>query len=65
MTPGLMGHTAMSTINTAALPTQFTTALPPKLVKKILDLEFIDMAELVSNAWQHGAESSPGCCSHS
>ena len=45
--------------------TQFTTALPPKLVKKILDLEFIDMAELVPDAWQHGDDNSTGCCSHS
>ena len=44
--------------------TQITTALPPKLVKKILDLEFIDMAELVPNAWQHGEENPSGCCSH-
>ena len=29
-----------------------TAALPPKLVKRILDLEFVEMAELLPDAWQ-------------
>ena len=37
-------------------------ALPPKLVQKILSLEFIEMAELVPESW--GADVEPSLCCH-
>ena len=36
-----------------------TAALPPKLVTRILNLEFIEMAELVVDVWQDEAHLSP------
>ena len=38
--------------------------LPPRLVKRILDLEYIDMAELVREAWRFQEEEQSGCCHH-
>ena len=38
-----------------------TAALPPKLVRRILDLEFVEMAELLPDTWQEeSAASEPG-----
>ena len=42
---------------------QYPKALPPRLVKKILALEFIDMAELQSDHWDSYEETEPTCCS--
>ena len=36
-----------------------TAVLPPKLVTRILNLEFNEMAELVTNAWQDDSNLSP------
>ena len=36
--------------------------LPKKLVKRILELEFVDMAELVPDSWQYTEEDQPKCC---
>ena len=47
----------------AAGSASLSTALPPKLVNKILDLEFIDMAELIPDAWCH--QEDDVCCHHS
>ncbi len=35
-------------------------AIPPKLVKKILDLDFVEMGDLLPEAW--GVEASQSCC---
>jgi len=41
-----------------------TPALPPKLIKKILELDFVDMTELVPDTWQfQDQEESGKCCS--
>ena len=40
----------------------FSTSLPSKLVKKTLDLEFVDMAELMPDAWQPPEDENPKCC---
>lgn len=42
-------------------PAQYdpTAAVPPKLVKKILDLEFVEMRELVPEAWQDDPQAAP------
>ena len=37
-------------------------SLPSKLVKKIVDLEFIDMAELVPDSWRYQEEEPNKCC---
>ena len=34
-------------------------ALPQKMVKKILDLEFVEIAELTNDAWQDDLPSEP------
>ena len=34
-------------------------ALPQRMVKKILDLEFVEMAELTNDAWQDNLPSEP------
>ena len=66
-TAALAGQTAASTLfnipSASNSATNFATSLPPKLIKKILDLEFIDMAELVPDAWQQGEDTNTGCCS--
>ena len=58
----------LSSIMTAPIPTALsvpTTSytypqeLPSKLVKKILDLEFVEMAELVPDSWRE--EEADGC----
>lgn len=36
-----------------------TAAVPPKLVKKILDLEFVEMRELLPEAWQDDPQTAP------
>lgn len=36
-------------------------AIPPKLIKKILELEYIDMSELVPDSWQFREEEQK-CC---
>ena len=35
--------------------------LPQKLIKKILDLEYIEMAELIPDAWHYNEEDNQ-CC---
>ena len=44
--------------------TLFTPAvtLPPKLAKKILDLEYVDMAELVPDTWRYSEDEGTKCC---
>ena len=37
--------------------------LPPKLIKRIMDLEYIDMRELLPDFWGTTEENTP-CCSH-
>ena len=37
--------------------------LPPKLVKRILNLEFVDMSELIPGSWKLTEDTSP-CCQH-
>ena len=58
----------LSSIMTAPIPTALpvsTTSythpqeLPSKLVKKILDLEFVEIAELVPDSWRE--EEADGC----
>ena len=66
-TPALLPTSTTPITSTNASPTTstnqgFSTALPPKLVKKILDLEFVDMAELVPDAWQPPEDENPKCC---
>ena len=66
MTTGLVGHTGMYTVLLvfiAALPTSSHSRLlqlylAPKLIKKNLDLDFIEVGPY---AWQHGEN----CCNHS
>ena len=43
-------------------PTSPAISLPPKLTKKILDLEFIDMLELIPDAWRYADEEASKCC---
>ena len=39
--------------------------LPPKLVKRILNLEFVDISELISESWKVEEEAaSSSCCQH-
>jgi len=38
--------------------------LPPKLVKRILNLEFIDMSELIKDQWKPEEEEESNCCHH-
>ena len=39
------------------------SALPPKLLKKLLDLEYIDMSELVPDSWRiQGETEGDKCC---
>lgn len=49
-------------ITVPPLPLLPTGSLPPKLVKKILDLEYVNMAELVPDMWQQSEEEGPKCC---
>ena len=37
-------------------------AIPPKLLKRILNLEFIEMIELVPESWGVESESAASCC---
>ena len=37
-------------------------SLPPKLTKKILDLEFVDMTELIPETWRLQEEEETKCC---
>ena len=37
--------------------------LPPKLVKRILNLEFVDMSELIPGSWKL-TEDTSSCCQH-
>ena len=41
------------------------TSLPPKLVKKILDLDFVDMAELIPDSWRFQEDEGSKCCNRS
>ena len=39
--------------------------LPPKLVKRILNLEFVDISELIPESWKFEEEAtSSSCCQH-
>ena len=44
------------------IPSPTHASLPPKLVQKILNLEFIEMAELVPESW--GIDPEPAVCCH-
>ena len=44
---------------------QYPQGIPPKLLKKILALEYIDMAELLSENYDYLDEAESPCCSHS
>ena len=46
--------------NPVAVTSHRTVVIPPKLVKRILDLEFIEMNELLPEAW--GIEAPQPCC---
>ena len=37
-------------------------ALPPKLKKKILDLEFVDLAEPIADTWRWQEDNDTKCC---
>ena len=74
--PAFGGSTVSAPLNlpsiiTAPIPTtlpvpttsySYPQELPSKLVKKILDLEFVEMAELVPNSWKE-EEANYQCCS--
>ena len=42
-----------------------SSSLPPKLIKKILELEFVDMSELVPDMWRFPDVDDNKCCHHS
>ena len=57
--PGLQPATATSTPALASAgPYNPAAVLPPKVVKKILDLEFVEMAELKADIW---VDDTPAC----
>ena len=56
-----LGGEAASPLVPAAIASQLPP-IPPKLTKKILELEFIDMAELVPDAWRFQEEEAGKCC---
>lgn len=60
--PGLADLSALPELS-ALPPHNAAHMLPPKLVKRIQDLEYIDMSELVQDAWQFH-EEEPGSCCH-
>ena len=64
-TTGLLSATSGPTTHrpTPQSYTQYPKALPPKLIKKILALEYIDMADLQSDHWDDYEETEPTCCS--
>jgi len=37
-------------------------ALPAKLIKKIVELEYIEMSELLPEAWRSGQDEDQRCC---
>ena len=37
-------------------------AIPPKLLKRILNLEFVEMAELIPGSWGVESETATACC---
>ena len=45
-------------------PGSVIASLPPKLVKKILDLDYIDMVELVPDSWRLQDDSDTSKCCH-
>ena len=47
------------------LPGMLAAPLPPRLTKKIIDLEYVDMAELVPDTWRYGEEDGSKCCHQS
>ena len=56
------GFPQIPTFPPAASPTTLQSwALPPKLYKKILDLDFVDMSELLPDGW-HLQEQDTKCC---
>ena len=55
--PSLMDSSKLQTI-------PYPQDLPSKLIKKILDLEYNDMAELLPDYWDM-EEDGTSCCSHS
>ncbi len=40
----------------------FTLSLPLKLRKKILDLEYVEMGELMAESWRTQEDDQNGCC---
>ena len=64
---GMNYSSYLASITSLAGPqTLFTSAvtLPPKLAKKILDLEYMDMTGLVPNTWRYMYSEDKGakCC---
>ena len=47
--------------SSSSISLQPQSSLPPKLIKKILDLEYVDMAELVPEFWRFQEEEQK-CC---
>ena len=64
-TTGLLSANSSLTTNrpTPQSYAQYPRAIPPRLIKRILALEFIDMAELQSDHWDDYEETEPACCS--
>lgn len=56
-----MASTQVSPLPQPSWNTSQTLSLPPKLVKKILDLEFVDMSELLPDSWR-SQEEEQKCC---
>ena len=65
--PSIPTLAGASVLQPARVMPQFSHSgsLPAKLVKRILDLEFIDMVELVPDSWRYQEEESSGCCHQS
>ena len=57
--PGVPGTSVSTPLAVPGSRYDPTAALPPKLVTRILNLEFIEMAELIPDAWHEDAHASP------
>ena len=60
------GHPSLPIPVTTPQPAENTSspslALPPKLLRKILSLEFVEMSELLPELWGRDSEATPQCC---
>lgn len=59
--PSMPVHAPAYTIPPAG---SISTSLPPKLVKKILDIEYVDMADLVPDSWRLQEDTNMSKCCH-